>query len=113
MRIPHIFHGIETGAETTAPKRGEPMQPVGNDVGIQMSAHGSGSVSATVQIKGRIDDRASLENIGNPITISGTASSTSPVTASVEVHTIASNLYVDLIASSVMSFRAVGTEAEK
>ena len=107
----HVFHGEETGAETTAPKLGEPMQPKTNTVGIQFAALGAGAVSATVQVKGRIDDQAPLENIGSPVTMSGTAAEGSPVSTSIEVHTVAAKLYADLTACSVISFRAVAWEA--
>jgi hypothetical protein len=113
MRIPHIFHGIETGTETTAPKRGEPMQPVGNDLWVELAASGNGAVNATVQMKGRIDALSALQNIGSPVTVSGTAAPGAPVTGSFQVNTGARFLYADLTACSVLSFRAVGSEADR
>ncbi len=47
----HVFHGEETGSETTAPKLGEAMQPKTNQVSLQVSALGAGAVTATVQVK--------------------------------------------------------------
>lgn len=108
----HVFHGEETGVETTAPKMGEAMQPKTNQVSVQMSALGNGAVNATVQLKGRIDALAALENIGAPIVISGTATPTVPVSASTTVSALgAAELYADLTACSVISFRAVAWEA--
>lgn len=98
-------------AASAAPALGDPIEPTTNTVGIQFAALGAGAVSATVQIKGLIDDQAPLENIGSPVTMSGTAAEGSPVSTSIEVHTVAAKLYADLTACSVISFRAVAWEA--
>jgi len=108
----HVFHGIETGTETTAPKLGEAMQPKNNQVSLQVSAFGEGAVTATVQPKGRIDPLAPLVAIGDPISLSGTASPGVPVTATATLTALgAAELYADLTACSLVSFRAVAWEA--
>lgn len=108
----HVFHGIETGAETTAPKLGEAMQPKNSQVSLQVSALGAGAVTATVQVKGRIDPQAPLVSIGDPIALSGTASEGAPVTATATLSALgAAELYADLTACSLVSFRAVAWEA--
>ena len=75
-------------------------------------SHGNGAVTAAVQIKGRIDPRAALENIGDPISLSGNATPSVPVSSSVVLSALgAAELYADLTACSLVSFRAVAWEA--
>lgn len=97
---------------TTAPALGDPLEPKANTVGIQVSALGNGAVTATVQVKGRIDPQAALVNIGDPISLSGNATPSTPVSSSVTLTDLgAAELYADLTACSLVSFRAVAWEA--
>lgn len=98
---------------STTPGIGQPMEPTQNEVWVELAASGSGAVNATVQMKGRIDALSALQAIGSPVTISGTASPGVPVTDSFKVETGARYLYADLTACSVISFRAVGSEADR
>ena len=107
MRI-HQFHKASAAAN-----QGEPMEPTKNTVWVECAASGNGAVNATVQMKGRINALSALQNIGSPVTISGTAAPGSPVTDSFQVNTGARFLYADLTSCSVLSFRAEGSEEER
>jgi hypothetical protein len=97
---------------TTSPALGDPLEPRTNQVSLQVSAFGDGAVTATVQPKGRIDPQAPLVAIGDPISLSGTASEGVPVTATATLTSLgAAELYADLTACSLVSFRAVAWEA--
>ena len=99
---------------TTSPSLGDPMEPRQNTVGIQMSLEGDGAVTGTVQIKGRIDIDAPLEDIGTEISMSGTASPGTPVSETVTLTALsAAYIFADLSAVSAISFRAIGSEAEQ
>lgn len=105
MRIP-----LHTA--TVAPALGDPIEPRTNIVGVQVSALGDGAVTATVQLKGRIDALAALQNIGDPISLSGNATPSAPVSSMVTKTDLAvAELYADLTAVSAISFRAVAWEA--
>jgi len=98
---------------SSAPALGDPMEPTKNTVWVECAASGNGAVNATVQMKGRINALSALQNIGSPVTISGTAAPGSPVTQSFKVETGAQFLYADLTSCSVLSFRAQGSEEER
>lgn len=110
MRIYHTFH-----KNRNEPHIGEAMEPKTNTVGVQMILEGSGTVTASVQPKGRIATDSKtlpLENIGTVISFSGTA----PVSKSITLNdVVASEIYFDLtaIGSTLMSFSAFGREADR
>lgn len=98
---------------TTAPGLGDAIEPKGNTVGLQFALHGSGSVTGEVQVVGRIIPDAPVENIGSPISISGTASATAPVTSSVTLTDLsAAQVWASLTAVSAISFRCYGSDSD-
>lgn len=96
---------------TTAVGLGNAMEPKSNTVGLQFALTGSGSVTGTVQVVGRIIPDAPVENIGSPISISGTASATVPVVSSVTLTDLsAAQIWANLTAVSAISFRCSGAD---
>lgn len=97
---------------TTAPGLGNAIEPKGNTVGLQFALSGSGSVTGEVQVVGRIIPDAPVENIGSPVSISGTASATVPVVSSVTLDTSAAQIWANLTAVSAISFQCYGSDSD-
>lgn len=97
---------------TTSAGLGNAMEPKTNTVGLQFALDGVGSVTGTVQVVGRIFPEGPTEDIGSPVSLSGTAAVGSPVVSSVTLTDLsAAQIWANLTAVSAISFRCMGSEA--
>jgi hypothetical protein len=98
---------------TTAPGLGNAMEPRVNTVGLQFNLQGAGAVSGTVQVVGRIAPTGPTEDIGSPVSISGTASANNPVVSTVTLTELsAAQIWANLTAVSAISFQCFGSESD-
>lgn len=91
-----------------APADGAMWQPTQSTVGIQAQVEGSGTVTAEVQVKGRMTPDMEWEDIGSPISLSGTDVATDSVTLT---NLTAAEIICSLGAVSGISFNCWGSEA--
>lgn len=97
---------------TTAPGLGNAIEPKGHTVGLQFALDGTGSVTGTVQVVGRIFPDGPTENIGDAVDLSGTAAVGSPVVSSVTLTDLsAAQVWANLTAVSALSFRCMGSDS--
>ena len=102
MRIVPIKTTATTG-------QSDVFEPRTNTVGIQVAAEAAGAVAATFQVRGRSMPNMPLEDIGAPVTISGTNTATGSVTVE---KCVAGELIAVFSLASCTSLSCVAVEAE-
>lgn len=101
MRIVQIKSTATTG-------QSDPFEPRTNTVSLQVLAEAIGAVAATYQVKGRSMPNMPLENIGDPVALTGTNSASGSVRLS---SLCAGQILADFSLVSCTSLSVVAVEA--
>lgn len=102
MRVVPIKTTASTGASDV-------FEPRTNTVGMQVAIEATGAVEATFQVQGRSMPNMPLENIGSPVTISGTNTAAGSVTVE---QCVAGELLAVFSLASCTSLSCVAVEAD-
>lgn len=103
MRIFPMKTSASTGSS-------EVYQPSTNTVGIQVGIGAVGAVAATFQVKGRATADLPWENIGSPVSISGTNTASGSMQLT---NVVAGQIVADFSLASCLSLSCVAVEADK